>query len=97
MSLLLLTGPLPRTTLEDVPVVSGNLEDSQRSRATIQLAPRDGRTVTLDPYPFSEAPFVVRADGRWMAQQTFRHNVLFRRALEEAQVVGLEIVIDQIS
>jgi hypothetical protein len=90
LSLLLLTGPLPSTTLRDVPVDSGQ-------RIAIKLVPRDGHTMTLDPYPFSEAPFVVRADGRWMAQQTFRHNALFRRALHEAQVVGLEIVIDRIS
>ena len=89
LSLLLLMGPLPTMALEDIPVVSGQ-------RMPIQLVPRDGRTMTLDPYPFGEAPFVVRADGRWMAQQTFRHNALFRRTLEEAQVVGLEIVIDQI-
>jgi hypothetical protein len=88
LSLLVLMGPLPSTTLEGVPVAAGE-------RTTMRLAPRDERTLTLEPYPFGEAPFVVRADGRWMAQRRFRHNALFRRALEEAQVVGVEVVIDQ--
>jgi hypothetical protein len=88
LSLLLLMGPLPNVTVEDVPVTPG-------VRTTIQLAPRDGQTLTLEPYPFGEAPFTVRADGRWMAQQTFGHNSLFRRALAEAQLVGLELVVDR--
>jgi hypothetical protein len=88
LSLLLLMGPLPTYTVDDVPVAPGE-------RTTIQLTPRDERTLTLDPYPFSEAPFVVRADGRWLAQRTFRHNALFRRALEDAQVLGLELVVDR--
>ena len=88
LSLLLLMGPLSTNTLEDVPVASGK-------RTTIQLTPRDERTLAIDPYPFSEAPFTIRTDGRWFAQQTFRHNALFRRALEGAQVVGLEFVVER--
>lgn len=88
LSLLLLMGPLPSYTLADVPVMSGD-------RTSIQLAPHDERTLTLEPYPFSKAPFVVRADGRWMAQRTFQHNALFRRALAEAQLVGLEFIVDR--
>jgi hypothetical protein len=88
LSLLLLMGPLPEYTLEDVPVAPGQ-------RATIQLAPRDERTLTLDPYPFAAAPVVVRADGRWLEQQTFRHNALFRRALDAAEWVPLEFVVDR--
>jgi hypothetical protein len=88
LSLLLLMGPLPTYTVEDVPVGPG-------VQAAMDLAPRDRQTLTLDPYPFSEAPFTVRADGRWMAQQTFGHNALFRRALEQAEWVALEFVIDK--
>ncbi|UCC62946.1 MAG: DUF3891 family protein [Anaerolineae bacterium] len=83
-----LLGPFPTNRLEDVPV-------APCERATIQLTPRDKRTLTLEPYPFGEAPFTVRADGRWLAQGTFRHNALFRRALEDAQLVGLEISVDR--
>jgi hypothetical protein len=89
LSLILVMGPLPTRTLEDVPVAPGE-------RTTIQLTPRDRRTLTLDPYPFGEAPFTVRADGRWLAQQTFRHNSLFRQALNGAQLLGLELVVDKI-
>lgn len=88
LSLLLMMGPLSDGALEDVPVAPGE-------RATIRLAPRDAHTLTLEPYPFGEAPFTVRADGRWLAQRAFRHNALFRRALEEAQVVGVEVVVDR--
>jgi len=49
--------------------------------------------MTLDPYPFGEAPFTVRADGRWVQQQTFMHNTLFRRALEGAEGVWVEFVL----
>jgi hypothetical protein len=88
LSLLLLMGPLPTYTVEDVPVSPG-------VRTAIQLAPRDRQTLTLDPYPFAEAPFTARADGRWLAQRTFGHNALFRRALAEAQIVALEVVLDR--
>jgi hypothetical protein len=88
LSLLLLMGPLPTYTMEDVPLTPGE-------RTKIQLSPRDRRTLTLEPYPFAEVPFTVRADGRWMAQRTFRHNALFRRALQEAELVALEFVIDK--
>ncbi len=87
LSLLLLMGPLPTYTVQEVPVAPG-------ARTVIQLAPRHGRTLTFDPYPFGEAPFTVRADGRWLAQRTFRHNALFRRALEEAQLVTLSLTVD---
>ena len=72
----------------DVPVAPGQ-------RATIQLTPRDERTLTLDPYPFAAAPVVVRADGRWLAGQSFRHNALFRRALDAAEWVALEFSVDR--
>lgn len=88
MSLLLLMGPLPTAALDDVPVGPGE-------RLTVQLAPRDARTLTLEPYPFAEAPFTVHADGYWIAQQVFRHNSLFRRTLKEAQLIGLEFVVDR--
>ena len=88
LSLLLLMGPLPTTTLDDVPVTPGE-------RTTIQLVPRDQWTLTLRPYPFGEAPIVVRADGRWLAQRTFRHNALFRMALAEAETVALELTLDR--
>lgn len=88
LSLLLLMGPLPTYTLEDVPVAPGE-------RAMIRLAPRDQWTLMLQPYPFNEAPFMVRADGRWLAQRTFRHNALFRQALQEAELMGLEFVMDR--
>jgi len=88
LSLLLLMGPLPETTLEQVPLGPGE-------RTPIRLAPRDARTLTLEPYPFDEAPFTVRADGRWLAQREFGHNTLFRRALDAAEVVGVEVGIDR--
>ena len=88
LSLLLLMRPLSTNTVEDVPVAGGK-------RTTIQLTPHDERTLAIDPYPFGEAPFTVRADGRWLAQQTFRHNALFRRALAGAQVVELEFVVER--
>ena len=90
LSLLLLMGPLPTATLEDVPLGPGE-------RTTIRLAPRDACTLTLEPYPFGEAPFTVRADGRWLAQRKFGHNTLFRRALEAAEVVGVEVTVDRMS
>lgn len=88
LSLLLLTGPLSNYTLEKVPAAPGE-------RTTIQLVPRDNRTVTLEPYPFADAPFTVRANGRWTARRRYRHNALFRRALDEAQLIELAFVIDR--
>jgi hypothetical protein len=88
LSLLLLMGPLPTYTVDEAPLGPGE-------RTAIQLSPRNARTLTLDPYPFGEAPFAVRADGRWMAQRTFGHNALFRRALAEAQLVPLRFTIDK--
>jgi hypothetical protein len=88
LSLHLLLGPLSPITVEDVPMRSGE-------RGTLQIAPRDAVTLTVGPYPFNEAPFSVHADGRWLAQDTFRHNALFRRALEEAQLITLDFSIDR--
>jgi hypothetical protein len=88
LSLLLLMGPLPNYNVEDVPLAPGE-------RTTIQLAPRDSSTLTLRPYPFGEAPFVVYTDGRWLAQRTFLHNTLFRRAHEDAELVGLAFMVDR--
>ena len=75
--MMLLKVPLRTHELQDVPLAPGE-------RMTVQVAFRDEWTLTLEPYPFGEAPFTVRADGRWMEQQTFR------RALEEAPLMGLE-------
>jgi len=54
-------------------------------------------TRTLEPYLFGEAPFTVRADGRWVRQQTFGRNALLRRALEGAEVVGVEFGVERVS
>jgi hypothetical protein len=88
LSLLLLMGPLTSDTVEDVPVASNK-------RVMISLEARNNRTVVLDPFPFDQAPFPVRADGRWLAQRAFGHNALFRRALAEAQLVELEFWLDR--
>jgi hypothetical protein len=88
LSLLMLMGPLPTRRLEDVPAGPGE-------RTTVQILPRDERTMVLEPYPFAEAPFVVRVDGRWLAQKSFGHNALFRRALEQSQLLSLQFVIDR--
>jgi hypothetical protein len=88
LSLMLLMTPFRAHTLEDVPVAPDE-------RTTVQLTLSDRRTLALAPYPFGVAPFTLRADGRWLAQQTFGHNALFRRALEQAPLVGLEFVVSR--
>jgi hypothetical protein len=88
LSLLLLMGPLPSDSLQDVPLVPG-------IRTEIHLSPRDSSTLTLKPYPFSEEPFLVRADGRWLAQRNFGHNSLFRQAYENADLLSIELVLDR--
>jgi hypothetical protein len=88
LSLLLLMGPVTSNMVEDVPVTSDK-------RISISLQARNQRTIVLDPFPFDQAPFPVRADGRWLAQRTFGHNALFRRALEEAQLIELEFWLDR--
>jgi hypothetical protein len=88
LSLLLLMGSLPTYAVEDVPIAPGE-------RTVIQLTPQDHRTLTLQPYPFSETPFTLWADGRWLAQRVYRHNTLFRQALRSADLLGLEFVLDR--
>jgi hypothetical protein len=88
LALMLLVDPLRSHTLEDAPVEPG-------VRTTLNVTFPDPRTLALEPYPFSEAPFTVRADGRWVRQQTFGHNTLLRRAMEEAEVVGVEFEVNK--
>lgn len=88
LSLTLLMGPLSADEVEDVPVGAGR-------RATIQLVPDGDRTLTFKPYPFCKAPFTVQVDGRWLAQKRFGHNVLFRQALDNAQILSLTFTIDK--
>jgi len=88
LSLLLLMGPLRVYTVEDVPLVPD-------IRTEIHLSPRDASTLTLKPYPFIEDPFVVHADGRWLAQRSFGHNSLFRQAYGDAELLSVEYVLDR--
>ena len=51
---------------------------------------RDDDTITIKPWPFREARFVVVADARYLTQLSFKNNAELVAALEAAAVHTVE-------